>query len=372
MKFTIEKNVLLEGLINVSRAISTRTTIPVLNGIKFELKKEGLYLTATDSELTIKIFIEEKSIKKIESNGEIIIQSKYILDIIRKMPSDVINFEVSNNNNIKIYTDNNEYNLNCYDVNDYPNIKFDESKEPITLKADILKNLIDVTSYAISTQEVRPLLTGLNLKINGKNLECIATDSYRLAKMNLLLDTIVENSVNIVIPGKSINEIEKILVDDEDVILHIFNNKMILNYKNINIQTNLLNGSYPDTSHFIPNEFKYIINLDLRVFNDAVDRATIIAQNKDKNIVRMTLNDKTMILTSSSSELGKTEETIAMECSNNEKMEIAFSSKYMLDALKVIRDDNILLLLNSDDKPILIKSVSDDSLLGLILPVKTY
>ena len=294
MKFVIEKNILLEALVNVSRAISTRTTIPILNGIKFELKQEGLYLTATDSELTIKIFIEEKRIKNIESTGEAIIQSKYILDIIRKMPSDVINFEVINNNNIKISTNNNEYNLNCYDVADYPFINLDESKEPISLKANILKNMINVTSYAISNQEVRPLLTGLNLKITGDNLECIATDSYRLAKMNLILDKVVENVINIVIPGKSINEIEKIIVDDEEIILHIFNNKMIIKYKNIDIQTNLLSGTYPDTNHFIPKEFAYIINLDLKAFNDAVDRAALLAQSKDKNIVRVSIEDKIM------------------------------------------------------------------------------
>lgn len=372
MKFIIEKNILLDALVNVSKAISTRTTIPILNGIKFELNNEGLYLTATDSELTIKIFIEEKQIKKIENTGAIIIQSKYILDIIRKMPADVINFEVINNNNIKISTPNNEYNLNCYDINDYPYISFDEGKEPITLKANVLKNIINGTSYAISNQEVRPLLTGLNLKITGNNLECIATDSYRLAKMNLVLDKVVENVINIVIPGKSVMEIEKILVDDEEVVLHIFSNKLILNYKNIDIQTNLLSGTYPDTSHFIPNEFKYMINLDLKLFSDAVDRATILAQNKDKNIVRMLINDKEMILSSSSSELGKTEEKLAIECTNSEKLEISFSSKYMLEALKVFKDNNLLILLNDDDKPILIKSVSDDSILGLILPVKTY
>lgn len=372
MKFVIEKNILLEALVNVSRAISTRTTIPILNGIKFELKQEGLYLTATDSELTIKIFIEEKSIKNIESTGEAIIQSKYILDIIRKMPSDVINFEVINNNNIKISTNNNEYNLNCYDVADYPFINLDESKEPISLKANILKNMINVTSYAISNQEVRPLLTGLNLKITGDNLECIATDSYRLAKMNLILDKVVENVINIVIPGKSINEIEKIIVDDEEIILHIFNNKMIIKYKNIDIQTNLLSGTYPDTSHFIPNEFKYMINLDLKTFSDAVDRATILAQNKDKNIIKMLINDKQMVISSTSNELGKTEETLNIDCSNNEKLEVSFSSKYMLEALKVFKDNNLLILINGDDKPILIKSVNDDSTLGLILPIKTY
>ena len=190
MKFVIDKNILLEALTNVTRAIGARTTIPILNGIKFDLTKEGLNLLASDSELTIKVFIPETDIKKIEKCGNMIIQSKYILEIIRKMPSDVIYFDTEDTSKIKIYTDNNEYNLNCYDINDYPHISLEESKEPIEIKAEVLKSIINETVYAVSTQEVRPLLTGINLKIIGDNLECIATDSYRLAKKNVKLDKI--------------------------------------------------------------------------------------------------------------------------------------------------------------------------------------
>ena len=372
MKFVIDKNILLEALTNVTRAIGTRTTIPILNGVKFELTENGLSLLASDSELTIKINIDEKDIKNIEKCGSMIIQSKYILEIIRKMPSDIISFESVDSSKIKIYTDNNEYNLNCYDISDYPHISLEESKDPITINASKLKNIINETSYAVSTQEVRPLLTGINLKINGDMLECIATDSYRLAKKNVKLDTFANVAVNVVIPGKSINEFEKMINDDEEIVMHIFNNKILFQYKNIQFQTNLLSGTYPDTNHFIPTEFAYIINLDLRSFNDAVDRASLLAQSKDKNIVRVTISDKLMIISSSASEIGKTEEKLNIECSNKEKLEVAFSSRYMLEALKVIKDDNILLLINSDDKPILIKSVKDESLIELILPVKTY
>ena len=372
MKFVIDKDILLEALSNVTKAIGTRTTIPILNGIKFELTKDGLSLMASDSELTIREVISEKDIKKIETEGRIIIQSKFILDIIRKMPSDIIYFETEDENKIKIYTDNNEYNLNCYDINDYPQISLEESKEPIHIKSDILKSIINETVYAVSTQEVRPLLTGINLKILGDNLECIATDSYRLAKKNVKLDNIVNNAINIVIPGQNVNELEKMLDSDEDVIMHIFNNKILFKYKNIQFQTNLLSGTYPDTNHFIPSSFAYMINLDLKSFNDAVDRASLLAQSKDKNIVRVLVDGKIMTISSSASEIGKTEEKLNIECSNKEKLEIAFSSRYMLEALKVIKDDNILLLINSDDKPILIKSVKDESLVELILPVKTY
>lgn len=372
MKFVIDKNILLEALTNVTRAIGIRTTIPILNGIKFDLTKDGLSLMASDSELTIKIDIPKDEIKKIDNVGSMIVQNKYILEIIRKMPSDIINFETIDNTKIRIFTDNNEYNLNGYDINDYPHISLDESKEPITIKADTLKSIINETSYAVSTQEVRPLLTGINLKINGDMLECIATDSYRLAKKNVKLDTPVNANINIVIPGKSINELEKMITTDDEIVMHIFNNKILFKYLNIQFQTNLLSGTYPDTNHFIPNEFAYMINLDLKAFNDAVDRASLLSQSKDKNIVRVVIDDKLMIISSSASEIGKTEEKINIESSNKEKLEIAFSSRYMLEALKVIKDDTILLLINSDSKPILIKSVKDESLIELILPVKTY
>lgn len=372
MKFVIDKNVLLEALANVTRAIGTRTTIPILNGIKFDLTSEGLSLLASDSELTIKINIPEKDIKNIEKTGSMIIQSKYILEIVRKMPADIINFEAIDSSKIKIYTDNNEYSLNCYDIGDYPHISLEESKEPVSINSNTLKSIINETSYAVSTQEVRPLLTGINLKINGDMLECIATDSYRLAKKNIKLDSYVNAAINIVIPGKSINEFEKMITSDDEIVMHIFNNKILFKYKNIQFQTNLLSGTYPDTNHFIPSEFAYMINLNLKSFNDAVDRASLLAQSKDKNIVRVSIDNKLMIITSSASEIGKTEEKLAIECSNKEKLEIAFSSRYMLEALKVIKDDNILLLINSDDKPILIKSVKDESLIELILPVKTY
>ena len=123
MKFSIDKNILLNNLVNVTRAISTKNVIPILNGIKLELTEEGLYLTASDSELTIKTFIETKEIKKVDTLGSIIIQSKFILDIIRKLPGEVVNFEIVDGLKIKIFTDSSEYNLNCLNPVEYPQIK---------------------------------------------------------------------------------------------------------------------------------------------------------------------------------------------------------------------------------------------------------
>jgi len=153
MKWTIEKNVLLKALDNVTKALSGKTTIPVLNGIVFTVKKEGIELLASDSELTIKMLIKEEDIKHLEGEGKIIIQSKYFVDMIRKMPDEIIDFEVEDNLKIKISTKNNQYHLNCYNPQDYPNINMEVNKDPITLKGSVLKNLISKTSYAMSTKK---------------------------------------------------------------------------------------------------------------------------------------------------------------------------------------------------------------------------
>ena len=372
MKFTIEKNLLLENLSNVIKAISVKNIIPILNGIKFELNEEGLYLTASDSELTIKAFIEKSKINNIEKEGSIIIQSKYILDIIKKMPSDMINFELMDGLKIKIYSDNSQYDLNCLDSKEYPILKLDEVKNPIVINSSTFKTIISQTSFAISTQELRPLLTGLNFKINGDVLECIATDSYRLAKKNIKLDTPVSEDINIVIPGKNIIELDKIITDDDNLEMHIFANKVLFKYKNIIFQTNLLSGTYPNTSNLIPNEFSIVVNAKLNDYYSAIDRAALLTQSKDKNIVKMKIKDNQMIINSYASEIGKVEEKLDIETTNDANIDISFSAKYMLEALKTMKDEEILILLNGEVKPIVIKSMKDESLIQLILPIKTY
>ena len=372
MKFSIDKSIILENLSYVIKGVSTKNVIPVLNGIKFELKKEGLYLTASDSELAIQAFIESKLIKNIEMEGIIIIGSKFILEIIRKMPSDVIHFEVIDSLKIKIYSESNQYNLNCMDPNDYPNLRLEEHKDPIILKGELFKSIINQTSFAISTQELRPLLTGVNIKINGDILECLATDSYRLAKKNIKLSTPIINDVNIVIPGKNIIELEKIITDDEELEMHIFNNKVLFKYKNIIFQTNLLSGTYPNTSNLIPTEFDIIVKTSKESFASAVDRAALLTQGKDKNIIKMKIEKKEMVINSFASEIGKTEECLQVDTSENSNIDISFSAKYMLEALRTLKEDDILILLNNDVKPIVMKSLTDESLIQLILPIKTY
>ena len=371
MKFQIEKSIILNSLIDVTRAISSKNIIPILNGIKFELNKDGLYLTASNTELMIKILIKKEDIKKIDNEGIIVIQSDRLVDIIRNMPADIIEFEVLEGLKIIIQSGTSKYNLNCFDPTEYPHIKIEEHKNPIVINSNVLRSIISQTVFAISTQESRPLLTGINIKINGDILECIATDSYRLAKKIIKLASPVDEEINIVVPGKNILELDKILTDDEPLELHIFNNKILFKYKTIIFQSNLLAGTYPNTTNLIPNEFNIMLNTNLSEYNSSIVRASLLTSSRDKNIIKMHL-DKNIIEISSIAEQGSSLEKVNVESNTSESFDISFSARYMLDALKTFKDENIMILLNGDTKPIVIKSTEDESLIQLILPIKTY
>ena len=236
MKFTIKKDLLLEALTKVSKAISTKNLIPVLAGIKFELKKKKLVLTASDNDITIQTIIEAENEEdfKINSEGSIIIQGKYILEIVRKLRDEYINIEVIDELKILIYTENSEFNLNGISESEYPNIGLEESKKKIEVNVGTLKSIVYQTAFASSNEESKPVLTGINFNIVGNVLECNSTDSYRLARKIIHLDKASEENYNIVIPSHNLIECTKILTNDEEIVeLHIFNNKILFKTGNL-------------------------------------------------------------------------------------------------------------------------------------------
>jgi len=373
MKLAIKRDVLLNELNNAIKGVSNKNLIPVLNGIKFELSENGLYLIGSDNDITIKTFIDKKDIEKIEECGEIVIYGKYIYEIIRKLPNEIINIEIVDNYKILIYTANSSFNLNGISANEYPRLDIEESKNPITINRQIFKNIIQQTSFASSLQESRPILTGINFKIDGDVLECTATDSYRLAKKNVHLKERFDETVNIVIPNRNLNEILKILNDnDEDMEIHIFNNKILFKFDNILIQSRLLNGTYPDTSKLIPNEFVVSFTVNGQDLYNVIDRASLLTTDAEKNIVKLSIEDDIIVVSSNIPEIGYVEEKMTVNKDNNTNLKIAFSSKYMMDAIRAISSENIKVLFNGEIKPIIIKDVNDDSIIQLILPIRTY
>ena len=375
MKFTIKTDLLLDALSKVSKAISTKNLIPVLAGIKFELKKKKLTLTASDNDITIQTTIESVNDDefKIDSEGSIIIQGKYILDIVRKLPDQYINVEVIDELKILIYTENSEFNLNGISESEYPNIGLEESKKKISINAGVFKSIVNQTAFASSNEEGKLVLTGINFNIVGDVLECNSTDSYRLARKIVKLDRESEENYNIVIPSKNIVEFSKILGDDEDTVeLHIFNNKILFKNNNLKFESRLISGTYPNTANLLPDDSLLVISTKLNDFYDVIDRVSILTSDKEKNIVTLETTDEYLILRSSSAEIGRVEEKMPITKNNDENIKISFSAKYMMEALRSFSTETVDIHFVGEIKPILIKSSEDTSLTQLVLPIRTY
>ena len=375
MKFTIKKDLLLDALIKVSKAISTKNLIPVLAGVKFELKKKRLTLTASDNDITIQTSIDSLSDDdfKIDNEGSIIIQGKYILDIVRKLPDKYINIEVIDELKILIYTENSEFNLNGISESEYPNVGLEESKKKVNMKAGTLKSIVNQTAFATSTEESKPVLTGINFNIVGDVLECNSTDSYRLARKIVKLEKVSEDNYNIVIPSHNLIEFTKILGDDsEEVEVHIFNNKVLFKNGNLKFESRLINGTYPNTANLLPDDSYLVVSTNLNDFYSVIDRVSILTSDKEKNIVTLETEGNTLTLKSSSAEIGRVEEKMSISKNNNEDIKISFSAKYMMEALKSFSTETVDLHFVGEVKPILIKSTEDETLTQLVLPIRTY
>ncbi len=373
MKLEIKQNILLEHLNYVIKGISTKNLRPILNCIKFSLTDEGLYLESTDNEIAIKTFINKKYIDKIETCGEIVVSGRYIYDIIRKLPDEIINIEEVIDSKIYITTTNSSFKLNCSNPNEFPDLELEYCKNPIILKQKTFKNIINQTAFATSTIESRPVLTGINFKISNNSIECTATDSYRLEIKRIKIKEKVSDNINIIIPTKNLLELDKLLNNDEENIeMHIFNNKVIFKFDDITMMTRLINGTYPDTSKLIPEEFKITIKVKLSEFYSAIDRASLLTNESDKNTIKLESHENSILISSNIPEIGNVEETIKVEKQEKENIKIAFNSKFMMDCIKVIKSEELELLFNGEFKPIVIKNPENDDLIGLILPIRTY
>lgn len=376
MKLKIKRDLLLDNLNKVSKAISTKNLIPTLAGIKFDLTTEGLTLTASNNDITIQktIIINEENMN-IEKEGVIIIQGKDILDIVRIIPEEEINIEVIDESKVLIYTDDEKikYDLNVINKNDYPNVDLEKNENHVVINSEDLLNIVKETAFATSTDESRAVLTGISFKINGDILECSATDSYRLAKKELRLNKPVEEIYNIIIPGRNLVEFSRIIDEkNSDIKLHIFNNKILFEQDNLLFQSRLISGNYPNTSKLIPEESILKITANLSQLYNVIGQASILTTDKEKNIVSLSTNGDLLTVRSVANEKGKAEMKMTVKKDNNEDITIAFSAKYMMEALNALNTEEIELSFVGEVKPITIKNTKEDRLIQLVVPIRTY
>ncbi|KQL51331.1 DNA polymerase III subunit beta [Heyndrickxia shackletonii] len=379
MKFSIQRDRLIQSVQDVMKAISTRTTIPILTGIKIVATNEGVTLTGSDSDVSIESFIPKEEdgdeLVEIHSTGGIVLQAKFFGEIVKKLPMDTVEMEVINQFQTVIRSGKAEFNLNGLDPEEYPHLPQISEENIIRIPTDILKNVIRQTVFAVSASETRPILTGVNWQLEGNKISCIATDSHRLAKRSAEVETTGDLQYNIVIPGKSLNELSKILDDtNEPVEIVITQNQILFKAKHLLFFSRLLEGNYPDTSRLIPSESKTELIINTKEFLQAIDRASLLArEGRNPNVVKLsTLSSGVIEISSNTPEVGKVVEQVQSNSIEGEDLKISFSAKYMMDALKALEGLEIKINFTGAMRPFIIHPMNDESIIQLILPVRTY
>lgn len=378
MRFIIQRDSLLQSVQDVMKAVTSRTTIPILTGIKIVANEEGVTLTGSDSDISIESFIPKEEagneIVEIKQPGSIVLQARFFSEIVKKLPTDSVEIEVHNNLQTIIRSGRSEFNLNGLDADEYPHLPQISEEHVFKIPTDLLKGLIRQTVFSVSTSETRPILTGVNWKVENNELTCIATDSHRLALRKARLEADNTENYNVVIPGKSLTELSKILDDSSDAVdIVITENQVLFKAKHLLFFSRLLEGNYPDTARLIPNESKTDVVVNTKEFLHAIDRASLLAREGRNNVVKFsTIEGGAVEVSSNTPEIGTVVEEIQSQSIDGEELKISFSAKYMMDALKALEGAEIQISFTGAMRPFVIRPLHDDSILQLILPVRTY
>ncbi|WP_121616825.1 DNA polymerase III subunit beta [Virgibacillus halodenitrificans] len=377
MKTIINRNTLVKSVNNVMKAISARTTIPALTGIKVEATTEGITLKGSDSDISISVFIplekEEKIVAEVKEVGDIVLQAKLFSEIIRKLPEDEVIIETGENFIASVRSGSVNFDINGFDPEEYPRFPIVDKKRIFQVPQSTLKNVIQTTVFAASDAETRPILTGVCWDVK-EQLLATATDSHRLSNKKIPVNVGSDLEMKVVIPKKSLNELSKLLDDSEEMISVMFTDKLVLfKTENLYFYSRLLEGNFPDTSRLIPKESKSAVKVIKRDFTQAIERASLLAKESQNHVIKLVAKeDGNIQISSKSAEIGTVVEDVSAQSIEGDEVKVSFSAKYMLEALKAISTEDIIIYFNGAMKPFLIKPIDDDTTLQLLLPVRTY
>ncbi|MBT2815023.1 DNA polymerase III subunit beta [Staphylococcus coagulans] len=377
MEFSIQRDYFITQLNDTLKAISPRTTLPILTGIKIDAKNEGIVLTGSDSEISIEITIpnqvDGEEIVNVTEPGSVVLPGRFFVDIIKKLPGREVKLSTNEQFQTLITSGHSEFNLSGLDPDQYPLLPQVSSEDALQLPVKVLKNVIAQTNFAVSTSETRPVLTGVNWLIQESELICTATDSHRLAVRKLKLEDEEIGDKNVIIPGKALAELNKIMTESEEHIDIFFaSNQVLFRVGNVNFISRLLEGHYPDTSRLFPENYEIKLALDNSDFYHAIDRASLLAREGGNNVIKLSAGDEQVELSSTSPEIGTVKEEVTANEVEGGNLKISFNSKYMMDALKAIDNDEVEVEFFGTMKPFILKPKDDDTVTQLILPIRTY
>lgn len=363
MKVICSKENLIEGINIVQKAVSSKTTLQILEGILVEAGSE-FKLTGNDLEIGIECFVEAD----IQNEGSIVINSKMFGDIVRRLPDSEVLIEVKENNLVIIECENSHFELKGIPATGFPALPTIKKENAFIIKQGLIRDMIKQTIFAISVDENRPILTGSLIECKNNELTFVSIDGFRLALRKINIDNDIAN-FSVVIPGKTLNEIVKILQSgDENITIYSSSNQVLFDLGQCKVVSRLLEGEYLNYKGIIPQDYETKLRVKTKELMSSIERASLISMDEKKYPVKFTLdNDK--IIISSNTELGAVREEIRVDI-EGKNIEIGFNPKYFIDALKVIEVEEIDIYYTSSIGPCTMRSDQNENFAYMILPIR--
>ncbi|MBB3235354.1 DNA polymerase III subunit beta [Phyllobacterium endophyticum] len=371
MRVTLERSNLLKSLNHVHRVVERRNTIPILSNVLLNADGASLALKATDLDLEV----TEATAAQVNQAGATTVPAHLLYDIVRKLPdgAEVLLATNADGNSMAVTSGRSSFRLQCLPQSDFPELTAGTFTHTFRMPSTALKGLIDRTQFAISTEETRYYLNGIYLHAiesdGALKLRAVATDGHRLARAELDAPSGVEGMPGIIIPRKTVAELQK-LVDDPDiaVTVELSETKIRFTIGSVVLTSKLIDGTFPDYQRVIPSGNDKKLTIDRQSFASAVDRVSTISSERGR-AVKLTIADGQLTLTVNNPDSGSATDELAADY-DSDPIEIGFNAKYLLDITGQLTGSEAIFMLADAGSPTLVRDTGDENALYVLMPMR--
>lgn len=364
MHFTLETKDFNTGILSVIKALPSRPTMQVLEGIYMEATQNGLTLKCSDNRMQKECFLPAQ----VSEEGNCVVKGRLLSELMRKLPDGLCDV-VMTGSTLHIHCGNAYSQLQCIEFDEYPSLPFTGETFDIRIDHEICRDLINKTVFAVAQDDGRPILTGVLVDFEEDRLTMVATDSYQFAMRTVHLPMTLQKK-STVIPGRSLQEIARMMDEtDEDVVLSFTNTHVMVDIGQSRLTARLLDGTYIDYRRIIPKEFLTRVLVNREELISAIDRAQLVSREGNNSIL-LHLSDNKMQV-KAESYIGKSEDEIDVQMTGDD-LEIAFNPRYCINILKSIDDENVYIDFLHNTSPCAVKPAQGDSYYYLIVPMRVF
>lgn len=363
---TTDKNTLLKSVSKLQSIVEKRNTIPILSNIKLDANGSSLTLTVTDMDLVA----SEEVDAEISAQGSLTVPALTLYDIIRKLPEgSKINLEAdSSSSQVIVTSGSSNFKISYLAAEDFPVMSEGDLTHKFTLPAETFLKLIDKTKFAMSNEETRYYLNGVYFHLNEGNLKAVATDGHRLASYKIDVPEGAADMPGIIIPRKAVNEVSKLLENQENVKISLSDSKIKFEADRIQLLSKVVDGTFPDYQRVIPENNTKVLKISADDFKEAVDRVSTISSDKTR-AVKVELGKNQITLKAQGVEGSSAKEDVMAEY-EDEGLEIGFNSRYVLEMMNQIEADNFVMVFDNPNSPALVTDPKDPAALYIIMPMR--